>query len=127
MRARLGDAFKMFDLEQRPLEALALLCVVVFPISKRQRRLESIFDLAPILVARLLVHVVKPMLFSKFADLVFGKIHLKTGLTESQEAALPNSQDGVSIKFGVVETNMNTGSKCFVEFSHAVGRQDDDS
>ena len=88
MRACLGHAVEMFGLEQRPFKALALLRLIVFPVSKRYRRLESILDLPPIPVAGRIFHVVEPMLFGKFADLVFSKID--TGLAEAQEVAIPD-------------------------------------
>lgn len=71
MRAGLGHTVEMFGLEQRPFEALALLRLVEFPISKRQRCLESVLDLPAIPVAGGLVFVIEPLLLRKLADLVF--------------------------------------------------------
>ena len=84
MRARLSHAIKMFGLEQRSLEVLALLHFIEFPIRQGKGRLESVFDLAAIPVAGRSFFIVRPMVLCEFADLFFREIDFEAGSSEAQ-------------------------------------------
>ena len=71
MRTRLSHTVEVFSLEQWPLKTLTLLRLVELPISERQRRLESVFYLPAVPVARRFVFVIEPVFFGESADLVF--------------------------------------------------------
>ena len=90
MCARLSHAVEMFSLEPWPLKVLSLLRFVELPISKRQRCLESVLDLAPVPPAGRPFYVVEPMLLGELANLVFGKIKLEARIAKPQEAGLPD-------------------------------------
>lgn len=90
MRTGLCHTIEMFGLEQRPLQAPALLHFVEFPICKRQGGLESVLDLPAVPVAGRLVLVIEPVFFGELADLGFGEIKLEARISKTQQAALPD-------------------------------------
>ena len=71
--------------------------------------------------------VVEPMFFGELADLAFGEIKVEAGISEAQKAALPDFQCGILVEFGVVEADVDAGSKCFVEFTDTIGGEDDNA
>ena len=124
MRTRFSNTLEMLGFEQRSLKTLAFFTLVEFPISKRQRRLESVLDLPPIPEAGRFFLVLEPVALREFEYLIFGEIKFEARISKAREAALPDLYGGRFVEFGVVEADVDTGPECFVECADAVGSKD---
>ena len=71
--------------------------------------------------------VIEPVFFGKLSDFAFGEIKLEAGVSEAQKAAIPDLQCCILVKFGIVEADVDAGSKRFVEFADTVDSEDDNA
>ena len=67
------------------------------------------------------------MSLGEVEDLLFREVEVQAGFTKTQEAALPDLQGRFLLNFGVVETDVDARSECFVECADSVGGKDYDA